>query len=110
MNLEDGKVFLLVRKLPALVFESNLQGPLPLDLMTGSNSNMTLVTNVVEGLDGTDSSLSPYTWTCPDVDPYSAIYFYQFYAVDDKSNPAWTTRFTVCMSVHRTKIAPEAVA
>jgi hypothetical protein len=63
--------------------------------MSGSNTNMTLVANVVEDLDGTDPSLSPFTWTCPDVDPYSAIYFYQFNAVVDKSNPAWTTRFTV---------------
>ena len=63
--------------------------------MSGSNSNMTLVTNVAADLDGTDPSLSPYTWTCPDVDPYSAIYFYQFNAAADKSNPAWTTRFTV---------------
>lgn len=65
--------------------------------MSGSNSNMTLVTNVATDLDGTDPSLSPYTWTCPDVDPYSAIYFYQFNAAADKSNPAWTTRFTVGM-------------
>ena len=69
----------------------------PLDLMSGSNSNMTLVANVAEDLDGTDPSLSPYTWTCPDVDPYSTIYFYQFTpaATADKSDPAWTTRFTV---------------
>ena len=62
--------------------------------MSGSNSNMTLVTNVAEDLDGTDLSLSPFTWTCPDVDPYSTIYFYQFNTAD-KSNPTWTTRFTV---------------
>lgn len=45
--------------------------------MSGSNKNMSLVTNVVVGLDGTDDSLSPYSWTCPEVDPYSNIYFYQ---------------------------------
>lgn len=67
--------------------------------MSGSNSNMTLVSNVAEDLDGTDSSLSPYTWTCPDVDPYSTIYFYQFTAANDKPNPAWTTRFTVRDSI-----------
>ncbi len=45
--------------------------------MSGSNDNMTRVTTVASGLDGTDSSRSPYTWTCPEVDPYSAVYFYQ---------------------------------
>lgn len=72
--------------------------------MSGSNSNMTLVTNVAEDLDGTDPSLSPYTWTCPEVDPYSTIYFYQFNAAADKSNPAWTTRFTVGKSTDRSEI------
>lgn len=47
------------------------------DLMSGSNDNMSLVTNVASGLDGADTSLSPYNWTCPEVDPYSTIYFYQ---------------------------------
>ena len=47
------------------------------DLMSGSNTNMSLVRNVVSGLDGTDPSLTPYNWICPEVDPYSAIYFYQ---------------------------------
>lgn len=47
------------------------------DLMSGSNTNMSLVRNVVSGLDGTNSSLTPYNWTCPEVDPYAAIYFYQ---------------------------------
>ena len=65
--------------------------------MSGSNSNMTLVMNVAKDLDGSDSSLSPYTWTCPDVNPYSIVYFYQFTAAPAKSDPAWTTRFTVCV-------------
>lgn len=47
------------------------------DLMSGSNGNMSAVTTVASGLDGTNSTLSPYNWTCPEVDPYSAIYFYQ---------------------------------
>lgn len=50
---------------------------LPLDLMSGSNSNMLFVANVAGALDGTDATLSPYSWTCPEVNPYSAIYFYQ---------------------------------
>ncbi|KAF9652249.1 hypothetical protein BDM02DRAFT_3258688 [Thelephora ganbajun] len=79
-----------------------------IDLMSGSNSNMTLVTNVAEDLDGTDSSLSPYTWTCPEVDPYSAIYFYQFNAAVDKSSPAWTTRFTITSSAGETTVPPHS--
>ena len=47
------------------------------DLMSGSNLNTSLVTNVANTLDGTNKSLTPYSWTCPEVDPYSAIYFYQ---------------------------------
>lgn len=49
----------------------------PSDLKSGSNDNQTVVTNVISGLDGTDPSLSPYSWTCPEVEPYSAIYFYE---------------------------------
>ena len=48
-----------------------------LDLKSGSNDNQTVVTNVVSGLDSTNPSLSPFNWTCPEVDPYSAIYFYE---------------------------------
>lgn len=76
--------------------------------MSGSNSNMTLVANVAKDLDGSDPSLSPYTWTCPDVDPYSTIYFYQFTAVE--SDPAWTTRFTVCTPVRGAKPTSKSVA
>ena len=76
--------------------------------MSGSNSNMTLVANVAEDLDGTDPSLSPYTWTCPDVDPYSTIYFYQFTTAAG-SNSAWTTRFTVRNPVQGTNLTPESV-
>ncbi|KAI0650801.1 hypothetical protein C8Q79DRAFT_868422, partial [Trametes meyenii] len=64
-------------------------------LMSGSNDNMTEVTTVLSGFDGTDPSLSPYNWTCPGVDPYSAIYFYQAGSSQDKANSAWTTRFTI---------------
>ncbi len=45
--------------------------------MSGSNENMTRVAEVASYLDGADKSLSPFNWTCPEVDPYSAIYFYQ---------------------------------
>jgi len=100
MSLGNGKVSPSVRRTPRFPpFEATTTTS-PLDLMSGSNSNMTLVASVAEDLDGTDPSLSPYTWTCPDVDPYSTIYFYQFTpsaaAATAESNPAWTTRFTVC--------------
>lgn len=45
--------------------------------MSGSNTNMTRVTTVARGLDGTDAALSPFAWPCPAVEPYAAIYFYQ---------------------------------
>lgn len=67
-----------------------------IDLMSGSNNNMSLVTNVVSGLDGTNSSLTPYLWTCPGVDPNSAIYFYQF--TSGNHSAKWTTRFTIASS------------
>ena len=76
--------------------------------MSGSNSNMTLVANVAEDLDGAGPSLSPYTWTCPEVDPYPTIYFYQFNTAAG-SNSAWTTRFTVRNPVRGTNPTPESV-
>ncbi|THG99320.1 hypothetical protein EW026_g3018 [Hermanssonia centrifuga] len=77
-----------------------------IDLKSGSNSNMSLVTNVASGLDGTDPSLTPFTWTCPEVDPYSAIYFYQFTNNGDSSTAKWTTRFTIA-SLTDDSVTPE---
>lgn len=71
---------------------------LSIDLMTGSNNAMVLVTNVVAGLDGTSTELSPYNWTCPDVEPHSAIYFYEFNNGGNTSEAQWTTRFTIASS------------
>ncbi|PIL37137.1 hypothetical protein GSI_00829 [Ganoderma sinense ZZ0214-1] len=64
-------------------------------LMTGSNNNMTRLATVVSGLDGTDQSRSLYSWPCPEVDPYSPIYFYQFTNRADMQDSQWTTRFTI---------------
>ncbi|KII95135.1 hypothetical protein PLICRDRAFT_96544, partial [Plicaturopsis crispa FD-325 SS-3] len=64
-------------------------------LMSGSNSAMTLVAPVTSALDGTDASLTPFNWTCPAVDPYSSIYFYEFTNDDDQANSKWTSRFTI---------------
>lgn len=45
--------------------------------MSGPNEAMEHVQTVASNLDGTDGNMSPLNWTCPEVDPYSAIYFYQ---------------------------------
>ncbi|KLO08276.1 hypothetical protein SCHPADRAFT_798222, partial [Schizopora paradoxa] len=68
---------------------------LTIALMSGSNTNMSLVTKVAEGLDGTNASLTPFSWTCPEVTPYSDIYFYQFTNGNLTENSTWTTRFTI---------------
>ncbi|EEB94400.1 hypothetical protein MPER_06791, partial [Moniliophthora perniciosa FA553] len=64
-------------------------------LMSGSNNAMIPVTTVTTGLDGSDASLSHYHWTCPEVTPYSNIYFYQFTDGGNTQSSQWTTRFTV---------------
>ncbi|KZV75194.1 hypothetical protein PENSPDRAFT_624991 [Peniophora sp. CONT] len=66
-----------------------------IDLMSGSNTNMTLVTNVTQGVDATNASASPFNWTCPEVEPYGKIYFYQFTSKSNSSDKQWTTRFTI---------------
>ncbi|KAI0081761.1 hypothetical protein K474DRAFT_1671657 [Panus rudis PR-1116 ss-1] len=66
-----------------------------INLMSGSNTDMTLVSNVASFLDGTDPALTPFSWLCPDVSPNSAIYFYQFTNNDDITESKWTTRFTI---------------
>ncbi|KZO93726.1 hypothetical protein CALVIDRAFT_240142 [Calocera viscosa TUFC12733] len=65
-----------------------------IQLMSGQNLAMTPVITVVQDLDGTDPTQSPYNWTCPEVQPYSAIYFYEF-SQPGSDSPAWTTRFTI---------------
>ncbi|KIK68092.1 hypothetical protein GYMLUDRAFT_155635 [Collybiopsis luxurians FD-317 M1] len=64
-------------------------------LMSGSNLQMQPVKLVASDLNGSDASVSSYNWTCPEVDPYSAIYFYQFTEGNDTANSKWTTRFTI---------------
>ncbi|KNZ52281.1 hypothetical protein VP01_362g23 [Puccinia sorghi] len=62
------------------------------DLMSGSNYNMNVVTNVFKNMNGTKGRTS-FSWTCPQVTPNSAIYFYQFNQAGQ--DPGWTTRFTI---------------
>ncbi|KAJ4498691.1 hypothetical protein C8R41DRAFT_916183 [Lentinula lateritia] len=66
-----------------------------ISLMSGSNTQMQLVAPVASGLDGSNAAFSPFNWTCPEVNPYSAIYFYQFTNSNDTTNSKWTTRFTI---------------
>jgi len=76
-----------------------------IQLMSGQNLDMTPVALVAQGLDGTNPALTPYNWTCPEVDPYSAIYFYQF-SQEGADSPAWTTRFAIS-SPDGTVVPPE---
>ncbi|KAK0242899.1 hypothetical protein EDD85DRAFT_308974 [Armillaria nabsnona] len=64
-------------------------------LMAGSNNDMQLVQTVAVGLDGTDPAVTPFSWTCPSVAPYSHIYFYEFTNGNDTGGSKWTTRFTI---------------
>ncbi|KAI7855899.1 hypothetical protein BDC45DRAFT_505020 [Circinella umbellata] len=62
-----------------------------IEFMTGDNINMIPLTSVATGVDA--SKGSTYTWTAPQVEPYSAVYFLQF--TNDKGEKAWTTRFAI---------------
>ncbi|CAE6502078.1 unnamed protein product [Rhizoctonia solani] len=64
-------------------------------LMTGDNFNMIHITTVGQNIDATDATKNTYTYTCPDVTPNSAIYFYQFSDASDPKNLLWTTRWTL---------------
>ncbi|BGP21245.1 cell wall beta-glucan synthesis family protein [Rhodotorula toruloides] len=63
-----------------------------IQLMTGSNLAMVPVQTVASGLDGTTGS-GTIDFTCPNVTPNSAIYFYQFSQAGQPTS--WTTRFTI---------------
>ncbi|KAG2156113.1 hypothetical protein DEU56DRAFT_688880, partial [Suillus clintonianus] len=71
-------------------------------LMSGSNLDMSFVTTVVGHLNGTN--LTSYNWTCPDVKPHSAIYFYQFTNNEDLAGSTWTSRFTIASSSGNTTL------
>ncbi|KZT07338.1 uncharacterized protein LAESUDRAFT_651799 [Laetiporus sulphureus 93-53] len=64
-----------------------------IELMTGNNYQMQLLTTIAT-VDGTDASKASYSYPCPDVDPNSAIYFYQFTS-PDSANVYWTGRFAI---------------
>jgi len=62
-----------------------------IQLMTGDNFNMIPLTTVAT-VDGTTATSN--SWTCPQVTPNSAIYFYQFTS-PASNNTYWTTRFAI---------------
>ncbi|KAF9259777.1 hypothetical protein L218DRAFT_820075, partial [Marasmius fiardii PR-910] len=67
-------------------------GDMTIELMTGNNFQMVHLKTVGTHLDGnTDGRLD---FECPEVDPYSAIYFFQ-YSSPSSIDLTWTTRFTI---------------
>ncbi|KAK0554775.1 hypothetical protein OC846_000540 [Tilletia horrida] len=77
-------------------------------LMTGSNFQMSEL-EVVAVIDGTDSTNTTLSWPAPAVDPYSAIYFFQFdHGGDAQKDPTWTTRFAIADANGQTTTPPNA--
>ncbi|KAF9224124.1 hypothetical protein BS17DRAFT_780507 [Gyrodon lividus] len=64
-----------------------------IELMTGDNFNMVYLTTVGT-VDGTDPTKTSFAYTCPQVTPYSPIYFYQLTATGS-TDKTWTGRFTI---------------
>ncbi|KAJ3786756.1 hypothetical protein GGU11DRAFT_69062 [Lentinula aff. detonsa] len=77
-----------------------------IEFMTGDNFDMVFLTTVATGLDGTKSG--SYSWTCPEVTIYSAIYFYQFISPAETGDPVWTTRFAIASSSGETTTPPNS--
>jgi len=77
-----------------------------IEFMTGDNDDMVFLTTVATGLDGTvDGSCS---WICPEVFPYSAIYFYQFISPWETTNKVWTSRFAIASFSGTTTTPPNS--
>ncbi|KAH9851842.1 hypothetical protein C2E23DRAFT_732131 [Lenzites betulinus] len=77
------------------------------ELMTGDNFNMVYITTVAS-FDGTDASISTFSYPCPEVTPNSAIYFYQFTTPKDPAAREWTTRFAIADAQGNTTPPPNA--
>ncbi|GAA6062984.1 hypothetical protein JCM10212_005807 [Sporobolomyces blumeae] len=73
------------------------------DLRSGSNLEMTNVTRIVSGLDGTSQTMTTYPFPCPEVEPPAPIYFYEFSQGDE--DRSWTSRFAIA-APNGTVIAP----
>ncbi|KAF8448768.1 hypothetical protein L210DRAFT_3756645 [Boletus edulis BED1] len=95
-NPGPGDVFIQGQACPVGwdVDTTGLWKTMNIDLMTGDNFNMVLLTSVASGIDGTNPMKNTYSFTCPQVTPHSPIYFYQF-SSPSTSNRTWTGRFTI---------------
>lgn len=78
-----------------------------IQLMTGDNWNMVHITTVAQDIDATDATKNTYSYTCPDVTPTSAIYFYQFSDASEPTNLLWTTRWTIASADGQTTTPTE---
>jgi len=76
-----------------------------IQLNTGSNLDMQLVTLVATNRDGTVNG--QYNFPCPQVIPHAAVYFYQF-SSSSTSNLTWTTRFAIASSSGQTTPPPNS--
>ncbi|KAJ7623694.1 hypothetical protein FB45DRAFT_992001 [Roridomyces roridus] len=63
------------------------------ELMTGSNENMVHLTTVATNQDGTADGT--FSYTCPDVSPSAAVFFYQFTTCGLPGTAQWTGRFVI---------------
>jgi len=78
-----------------------------IELMSGDNDNMVHLTTVTT-LDTTAGAATTFTWTCPDVTLYAAVYFYQFSHATEPSNLIWTTRWAIESAAGEIVGAPNA--
>ncbi|KAL0576953.1 hypothetical protein V5O48_005024 [Marasmius crinis-equi] len=67
-------------------------GDMAIELMTGDNLHMIHLTTVATGLDGNKDG--KFEFDCPEVDPFSAIYFFQ-YSAPKATGFQWATRFAI---------------
>ncbi|CAE6499379.1 unnamed protein product [Rhizoctonia solani] len=71
-----------------------------IQLMTGDNFNMIHLSTIAQNVDATTQTT--YSYTCPDVTPNSAIYFYQFSSPTNVTDLLWTTRWTIASADGKT--------
>ncbi|KAI6120539.1 hypothetical protein EDD17DRAFT_1775417 [Pisolithus thermaeus] len=74
-------------------------------LMTGDNYNMVQLA-AVGTVDGTNPAKTTHLYSCPQVSPHAAIYFYEF-SSPASANSTWTTRFTITDSTSDIVPAPQ---
>ncbi|KAJ8076089.1 hypothetical protein PM082_022074 [Marasmius tenuissimus] len=75
-----------------------------IQLMTGDNQHMIHLTTVGENLDGNKDGRLEFA--CPEVDPYSAVYFFQYSAPGQPLT--WATRFTIADKDGKSTPPPES--